>query len=91
MAKIYCLQELQILIYNQYGNCWLALDGNELSYMAGSSLLLLNFNGTNNSTTFIEETGKSIAANSDVKLSTDQSVFGNSAAYFDGTDDCLSF
>lgn len=54
-------------------------------------VLLLNFNGTNNSTTFIEETGKSIAANGDVKLSTDQSVFGNSAAYFDGTDDCLSF
>lgn len=25
--------------------------------------LLLNFNGTNNSTTFIEETGKTITAN----------------------------
>ena len=55
------------------------------------TILLLNFNGLNNSTTFSEETGKTVVANGDAKISTTQSVFGGSSGYFDGTDDYLSF
>lgn len=54
-------------------------------------VLLLNFNGTNDSTTFVEETGKTITAYGDVKISTDQSVFSGSSGYFDGTGDFISF
>ena len=55
------------------------------------TILLLNFNGSNDSTTFIEETGKTITANGDAKISTTESVFGGSSGYFDGTGDSLSF
>lgn len=55
------------------------------------TILLLNFNGSNNSTTFSEETGKTVVANGDVKISTAQSVFGGASGYFDGTGDYLSF
>ena len=59
--------------------------------MKESTVLLLNFNDSNNSTTFIDETGKTITANGDVKISTTQSAFGGSSGYFDGTGDYLSF
>jgi hypothetical protein len=51
--------------------------------------LLLNFNGSNNSTTFIDELGQTITPYGDVKISTTQYKFGGSSAYFDGTGDYL--
>lgn len=50
---------------------------------------LLRFNGTNGSQTFHDEAGRHWTANGNVQLSTAQSVFGGSSAYFDGTGDFL--
>jgi hypothetical protein len=52
--------------------------------------LLLHCNGTNDSQTFIDESGKTVTANGDVKISTTQKKFGNASAYFDGGSDYLS-
>lgn len=51
--------------------------------------LLLNFNGANNSTTFIDKLGQTVTPYGDVKISTAQSKFGGSSAYFDGVGDYL--
>lgn len=51
--------------------------------------LLLHCDGSNNSTSFIDETGKPVTANGNAKTSTDQYKFGNASAYFDGTGDYL--
>lgn len=55
--------------------------------------LLLRGNGDNNSTTFADSSfaPRSITANGNVKISTDQSKFGGSSIYCDGTGDFLSF
>lgn len=46
--------------------------------------LLLHCNGANNSTTFTDETGKTVSVFGNAKISTVQSKFGGAAAYFDG-------
>lgn len=51
--------------------------------------LLLHCDGTNGSTTFIDETGKTVTANGNAQISTAQSKFGGSSAYFDGSGDYL--
>lgn len=45
---------------------------------------LLHFNGTNNSTTFTDESGKSWSPSGNAVISTAQSVFGGASGYFDG-------
>jgi hypothetical protein len=54
--------------------------------------LLLHMNGANNSTTFTDSGPNALAvtAVADAKISTAQSKFGGSAAYFDGTGDYLT-
>lgn len=54
--------------------------------------LLLKMNGANGSTTFLDSSnfGHSVTANGDAQISTAQSKFGGSSAYFDGTGDYLS-
>jgi hypothetical protein len=53
--------------------------------------LLLHCNGTDGSTTFIDESGKTITANGHAQIDTAQSVFGGASALFDGNgDDYLS-
>lgn len=52
--------------------------------------LLLHCNGTNDSTTFTDETGKTVTANGDAKIRTAQKVFGTASGLFDGSDDYLS-
>jgi hypothetical protein len=54
--------------------------------------LLLPMNGANNSTTFTDysSTGRTVTAYGDAKISTAQSKWGGSSAYFDGTGDYLS-
>jgi len=55
--------------------------------------LLLHTDGTNNSTVFSDSepgTAKTITPNGDAKISTTQSEFGGSSAYFDGSGDYLS-
>ena len=56
------------------------------------TVLLLNCNGTNGSTNFTDSgtTVHSVTANGDAQVSTAQSKFGGSSAYFDGTGDHLS-
>jgi hypothetical protein len=51
--------------------------------------LLVNFNGDNNSTTFIDSSPNEYAltANGDAKISTTQSKFGGASGYFDGDGD----
>ena len=49
--------------------------------------LLLHSNGANGSTSFIDETGKTITAFGNAQISTTQSKFGGSSAYFGGTGD----
>lgn len=51
--------------------------------------LLLHFDGANNSQAFVNVKSKSITAIGDAKISTAQSKFGGSSAYFDGSGDCL--
>lgn len=55
-----------------------------------NTVLLMHFDGENNSTNFIDETGKTITRFGDTKISTNQSVFGGSSGYFDGNGDYLS-
>lgn len=45
--------------------------------------------GTNGSTSFIEQKGKTITAYGNAQISTTQSKYGGAAAYFDGTGDYL--
>ena len=57
-----------------------------------SCSLLMHFNGSNGSTTFIDNSPvtKSFTVNGNSQISTAQSKFGESSAYFDGTGDYLS-
>jgi len=52
--------------------------------------LLLHCDGANGNTAFADETGKTVAASGDVKMSTANYKFGVSAALFDGSGDYLS-
>lgn len=54
--------------------------------------LYIRANGANNSTTFYDDSPghKTITPNGDIKISTTQSRYGGSSAYFDGTTDYLS-
>lgn len=56
------------------------------------TVLLLPMNGANASTSFIDSsrTAKAITVNGNTQLSTTQSKFGGSSAYFDGTGDWLT-
>jgi len=58
----------------------------------GNVTLLLKGDGTNNSTTFIDNSclPRSITRNGDTKISTTQSKFGGSSMYFDGSGDYLT-
>lgn len=53
--------------------------------------LLLHMDGANNSTTFTDSSSspKTVSANGNAKISTDQSRFGGSSALFDGSGDYL--
>lgn len=55
--------------------------------------LLLSADGANNSTSFTDSSNaaRAITANGNVKISTDQSKFGGSSIYCDGSSDFLSF
>lgn len=56
-----------------------------------SYVLAMPFDGTDNSTTFTEYKQHTPTANGNVKIKTDQSVFGGASAYFDGSGDFISF
>ena len=51
---------------------------------------LLHFDGTDTSTTFTDETGKTWAANGDAQIDTAKSKFGGASGLFDGTTDWIS-
>lgn len=51
---------------------------------------LLHFDGTDGSTTFTDETGKTWTANGNAQIDTAQSKFGGASGYFDGTGDYIS-
>lgn len=53
--------------------------------------LLLNFNGADNSTTFLDSSGEYADVFGNAKISTAESKFGGSSAYFDGAGDYLEF
>lgn len=56
-----------------------------------SNLVLgLHMDGTNGSTTFTDETSKTVTANGNAQISTAQSKFGGASGLFDGTGDYLS-
>lgn len=56
----------------------------------GNVTLAMHMDGANNSTTFVDETGKTVSSAADAKISTTQSKFGGASAYFDGAGDYLS-
>ena len=58
-------------------------------YASGASLLL-HGNGADGSTTFTDETGKTVTPYGNARISTAQSKFGGASMYFDGTGDYLS-
>jgi len=51
--------------------------------------LLLHMDGTNGSTTFTDQIGKTMTANGNAQISTAQSKFGGASALLDGTDDWI--
>ncbi len=51
---------------------------------------LLHFNGTDASTTFTDESGKTWTANGDAQIDTAQSKFGGASGLFDGNGDYVS-
>lgn len=53
-------------------------------------VLLMHMDGADGSRRFPDATGKAVTANGDVRISTAQSKFGGSSAYFDGAWDSLS-
>ena len=57
-------------------------------YVGGTSLLL-HGNGADGSTVFTDETGKTVTAYGNARISTAQSKFGGSSMYFDGSGDLL--
>lgn len=52
--------------------------------------LLMHMNGSNNGTTFVEETGRLVTRFGDAKTVTAYSAFGGASAYFDGVGDYLT-
>lgn len=52
--------------------------------------VLMHMDGTNGSTAFTDETGKTVTVSGDAQISTAQSKFGGSSAIFDATGDGLS-
>ncbi len=60
------------------------------SIFASNVKLLMHFDGANGSTTFTDQTGKTVTAYGNAQISTAQSKFGGSSGYFDGTGDYLS-
>lgn len=65
----------------------------DLTYSRSSNTaLLLSFNGSDNSTTFIDDSyyGRKVTPVGDAKISSTQSKFGGSSGYFDGVGDYLS-
>jgi hypothetical protein len=54
------------------------------------TVALLHMNGTDASTTFTDESGKSWTANGNAQIDTAQSKFGGASGLFDGTGDTLS-
>ena len=55
-----------------------------------NDVLLMHFNGDNNSTVFTDELRNAVTVGGNTNISTSQSKFGGSSAYFDGTGDYLS-
>lgn len=51
---------------------------------------LLHFDGTDGSTTFTDQTGKTWTVNGNTQIDTDQYKFGGASGLFDGVDDDLS-
>jgi hypothetical protein len=67
----------------------------ELSEQVGdehlsSVVLAMHMDGSNDSTTFTDETGKTVTPYGDAKISTAQSKFGGASGYFDGSGDYLT-
>ena len=56
----------------------------------GNVVLAMPLNGANNSTTFTDLKGHNVTSYGNVRISTNQSKFGGSSAYFDGTEGYLS-
>lgn len=52
-------------------------------------VLLLRMEGSNNSTSFVDEKGHSVSAFNGAKISTDRAKFGTSSAWFNGTNSYL--
>jgi hypothetical protein len=69
------------------------LSNSTSSKTPGITVLLLNCNGTNGSTTFTDSGQKTLSptVNGNAQISTAQSMFGGASAYFDGTGDYLSY
>ncbi len=54
------------------------------------NVLRLNFNGSNGSTTFTDETGKTVSVVGNTQISTAQSEYGGASGLFDGSGDYLT-
>jgi hypothetical protein len=54
-----------------------------------NTVLLMHMDGTDNGTTFADQTGKTITRNGDTKTVTATKKFGTASAYFDGSGDYL--
>ncbi len=61
------------------------------TYWRNNTVLAMHFDGANGSTTITDQKGKAATAYGNAHISTAQSKFGGSSAYFDGTGDYISF
>lgn len=64
-------------------------DPSLVDYFSPNVIFLCHCDGSNNSTTFIDEIGNAIVANGNAVQSTTQSQFGGSSGYLDGIGDYL--
>ncbi len=72
------------------GNGWTEATSDYASTSGVLPTALFHFDGANNSTTIIEENGKTVTVVGDAQISTTQSVFGGAALKLDGTGDNLT-
>ena len=81
------LTDQQIISNSKYSS---VVESLNISLLYQATVFLCNFNGTNGSTTFTEETGKTITRYGNAVISTAQYKFGGASGYFDGSGDVLS-
>ena len=84
-------QGVAALIYDSANSGWVGYPNSawQVDPFSDQVALLTHFDGTNNSTVFTDTRGTALTAQGGMTLSTVQSRFGGSSAFFDGSNDAI--